>query len=321
EARTRGVRARAPEGVVDGRALFAAQRPDLLLLDLGVPEGLDAALELLAEASVVATVVVVLDPADEVDRLELAQAGVHAIVPLALDIAPTIDEVLAVRERTRAAGTRVLAVDDDPALRDAVRLVLEDADLEVVTSDGSEDLLALLDRHEPDLLLLDIDLPWGHSGIDLCRAVRADPERGTLPIVVLSARTDPETLLEVFRAGADDYVSKPFLGPELLVRISNRLERARLLRELTERDALTGLPGPERARELLRALADRAAGAGDPFCVAYLDSDDVETLNERHGYTAGDAALRATADLLRRAFRGEAVVARWRGDAFVVGFG
>nr|WP_246852184.1 response regulator [Patulibacter sp. SYSU D01012] len=321
EATTRGLPAQAAEGVDDARPLLGALAPELVLLDLGVPEGLDAALAFLAEAASGATVLAVLDPADEVDRLELAQAGVHAILPLALEIAPTIDEVLAVRERVRAAGTRVLAVDDDAALRDAVRVVLEDADLDVVTSDGSEDLFALLDQHEPDLLLLDVDLPWGHSGIDLCRAVRADGARGTLPIVVLSARTDPETVLEVFRAGADDYVAKPFVGPELLVRIANRLERARLLRELTERDALTGLPGPESGRELLRTLWDRTAAAGEPFCVAYLDSDDVEELNHRHGVAAGDAALRATADVLRRAFRGEAVVARWRGDEFVVAFG
>jgi diguanylate cyclase (GGDEF)-like protein len=318
EALGRGLRTRAVERLDAARALLGPDGPRLVLVDLRGAEGPGPALALLADAAAHATTVAVVDEHDGIDRLEVAQAGVRSVLGADRDVPGTIDAVLELRERTRATGTRVLAIDDDVAMRAGVRLVLEHAGLEVAVSDGSEDLWTLLDRFEPDLLLVDIDLPWGHSGIDLCRAVRADPEHGALPVIVLSAATDPETVLTVFRAGADDYVAKPFVGPELVVRIQNRLERARLLREIHERDALTGLVGPDRGQALLRELHELAVRDGAPFCLAYLDSDDVQSLNARHGYAAGDTALRASADVLRRAFRGEDVVVRWRGDEFVV---
>ncbi|WP_022929596.1 response regulator [Patulibacter americanus] len=318
EALGRGLRARAHDRFDTARAYLGADGARLVLVDLSGPDGPGPALAFLAEAAAHATTVAIVDEGAGIDRLEIAQAGVRSVVGADRAVPDTVDAVLELRERTRASGTRVLAIDDDVAMRAAVRLVLEHAGLEVAVSDGSEDLWMLLDRFEPDLLLVDIDLPWGHSGIDLCRAVRADPRRGALPVIVLSAATDPDTVLSVFRAGADDYVAKPFVGPELVVRIQNRLERARLLREIHERDALTGLVGPDRGQALLQDLHALAIRDGAPYCLAYLDSDDVQSLNARHGYAAGDTALRASADVLRRAFRGEDVVVRWRGDEFVV---
>jgi diguanylate cyclase (GGDEF)-like protein len=318
EAVGRGLRARAHDDFDAARASLGPDGAALVLVDLGGPDGPGPALAFLAEAAAHATTVAIVDERAGLDRLEIAQAGVRSVLGADRAVPATIDAVLELRERTRATGTRVLAIDDDVAMRAAVRLVLEQAGLEVAVSDGSEDLWNLLERFEPDLLLVDIDLPWGHSGIDLCRAVRADPEHRALPVIVLSASTDPDTVLSVFRAGADDYVAKPFVGPELVVRIQNRLERARLLREIHERDALTGLVGPDRGQALLRELHELAVRDGEPFCLAYLDSDDVQSLNARHGYAAGDTALRASADVLRRAFRGEDVIVRWRGDEFVV---
>jgi DNA-binding response OmpR family regulator len=71
-----------------------------------------------------------------------------------------------------------------------------------------------------------VDMPQ-LNGIELCRVLRADPRWGRLPVVFLTARADADTLLRVFAAGADDYLTKPFVGPELSVRIRARLERAR----------------------------------------------------------------------------------------------
>ena len=65
------------------------------------------------------------------------------------------------------------------------------------------------------------------NGIELCRVVRADPRWRALPVVFLTARTEAETVYRVFAAGADDYVAKPFVGPELVARIRNHLRRAR----------------------------------------------------------------------------------------------
>ena len=68
----------------------------------------------------------------------------------------------------------------------------------------------------------------GLGGIELCRVAHNDPRWAGLPVIFLTAHNDAETIHQVFAAGADDYVSKPIVGPELLTRIRNRIERTQL---------------------------------------------------------------------------------------------
>ncbi len=65
------------------------------------------------------------------------------------------------------------------------------------------------------------------SGIDLCQVVRHDPQWGNMPILVVTAPTDADSIRKVFAAGADDFIAKPVIGPELVTRILSRLERVR----------------------------------------------------------------------------------------------
>jgi DNA-binding response OmpR family regulator len=125
-----------------------------------------------------------------------------------------------------AAQPHVLAVDDDPTVLGLIRAVLESAGLRVV---GVEDPLAFWDTLQatnPDLLILDIELPKV-DGIQLCRAVRAEPRWAQLPILFVTGRTDPDTVQRVYVAGADDFVAKPFSYSELRLRIGAVLRRTR----------------------------------------------------------------------------------------------
>jgi diguanylate cyclase (GGDEF)-like protein len=170
---------------------------------------------------------------------------------------------------------------------------------------------------QPDLLLIDIDMP-GASGLELCRLVRSDPAWRHLPVVFLSGRGDPTTVQQVYGAGADDFVSKPVVGPELHARIANRLERTRLHRLLAETDPLTGLANRRRLETDLSRLqhfADRYATA---LSLAVVDVDRFKRVNDRFGHAAGDEVLRLLAAHLQAAFRGEDVVARLGGEEFVV---
>jgi DNA-binding response OmpR family regulator len=86
-----------------------------------------------------------------------------------------------------------------------------------------------LEQTVPDLVILDVEMPE-LSGIDLCQVVRNDPRWSELPVLFLSAHTDAKTVHQVFTVGADDYVNKPIVGPELVARVLNRLDRAQILR-------------------------------------------------------------------------------------------
>jgi two-component system response regulator MtrA len=118
---------------------------------------------------------------------------------------------------------RVLVVDDDPALAEMLGIVLRNEGFEpVFVADGEQALAAFRD-HRPDIVLLDLMLP-GMSGIDVCRAIRAE---SGIPIVMLTAKTDTVDVVLGLESGADDYVVKPFKPKELVARIRAQLRRGR----------------------------------------------------------------------------------------------
>ena len=139
-----------------------------------------------------------------------------------------------------AGETRVLAVDDDPLVLEALRALLGAQGIEVTALADPLGFWPAIEEEAPHLVVLDLEMP-GASGIELCRALRAEERFAQLPVIFLSAHRDPHVVQRIFEAGADDYVTKPIVGPELVTRIDNRLERVRLYRELADRDPLTGV--------------------------------------------------------------------------------
>ena len=109
---------------------------------------------------------------------------------------------------------RLLLVDDDAALRALVRTTFEVVDLEVDEAENAREARRRINARRPDVIVLDVLMP-GESGLDLCRALKADPETSSIPIVLLSG-SDGGSLIASDAAGADAYVRKPFSPLELL---------------------------------------------------------------------------------------------------------
>ncbi|MDN5914604.1 MAG: response regulator transcription factor [Pseudonocardia sp.] len=117
--------------------------------------------------------------------------------------------------------SRVLVVDDDPALAEMLTIVLRGEGFETaVVADGTRALPAVREV-DPDVVLLDLMLP-GMNGIDVCRAIRAE---SGVPIVMLTAKSDTVDVVLGLESGADDYVVKPFKPKELVARIRARVRR------------------------------------------------------------------------------------------------
>ncbi|GAB3578603.1 MtrAB system response regulator MtrA [Calidifontibacter terrae] len=115
----------------------------------------------------------------------------------------------------------VLVVDDDPSLAEMLGIILRGEGLQVShCATGSGALEAFRDA-KPDVVLLDVMLP-GIDGVEVCRLIRAE---STVPIVMLTARTDTVDVVRGLEAGADDYVNKPFKPQELVARVRARLRR------------------------------------------------------------------------------------------------
>ena len=118
--------------------------------------------------------------------------------------------------------TRVLVIDDEPQILRALRINLSVRGYEVSTAATGADALRVAADHRPDVVILDLGLP-DMSGIDVLAGLRGWL---TVPVIVLSARTDSSDKVEALDAGADDYVTKPFGMDELLARIRAALRRA-----------------------------------------------------------------------------------------------
>ena len=141
---------------------------------------------------------------------------------------------------------RVLVVDDEPAMRRALRINLRVRKYDVTAATTGQEALTEASRRPPDAVILDLGLP-DMDGLDVCRALR---RWSAAPIIVLSARgaeTDKTALLE---AGADDYVTKPFGTAELRARVQAQLRRARMA-------PLPGDEGPITIGELVVDTARR----------------------------------------------------------------
>jgi two-component system, OmpR family, KDP operon response regulator KdpE len=111
--------------------------------------------------------------------------------------------------------TKILVVDDEPQMRRALRASLNAHGYEVVEAQSGEEALRKLDAQVCDFVLLDMNLP-GRDGLATCRTIRAGSE---VPIIIVSVRSSERDKVSVLKAGADDYVTKPFGVPELLARV------------------------------------------------------------------------------------------------------
>ncbi len=118
----------------------------------------------------------------------------------------------------------ILVVEDEPAIQELIAYNLKQAGHQPLRADNAEQALNLVANALPDLVLLDWMLP-GLSGIEFARRLRADKRTRTIPIIMLTARTDEQDKLQGLETGADDYITKPFSPRELNARIKAVLRR------------------------------------------------------------------------------------------------
>ena len=119
---------------------------------------------------------------------------------------------------------KVLIVDDDPDALEVARLRLAKEPLEIMCADGGALGLEMARRENPDLILLDVDMP-DMSGFDLCQALKADQELCMTPVLFLTSSSDENDKIHGLDFGAVDYITKPFDSFELRARVRPRCEQ------------------------------------------------------------------------------------------------
>lgn len=156
----------------------------------------------------------------------------------------------------------LLVVEDDPSLREVIRLGLEDEGYRVTTAENGPAALLAFASARPDLVLLDVMLP-GLDGFTVCRELR---KVSLVPIIMLTARTSTSDVVEGLEAGADDYVTKPFEFPELLARVRSALRRASV-KGLTSSAPTLGAPEIAAGSQATPGTAGPVAPPAGPSCL------------------------------------------------------
>ena len=115
-------------------------------------------------------------------------------------------------------GSRILIVDDEWSGRETLRSVLEGEGYELEMAENGLQSIEKTKKFLPDVILLDLMMP-GMTGFEVCKRIRSDPQTAEIPIIILTALDDRESLLNALKAGADDFISKPFDRYELRARL------------------------------------------------------------------------------------------------------
>lgn len=257
------------------------------------------------------------EAADE--RADATHAGSSLFLSKPLDnaiVQKVIGQLIAMREGGRF---RVLVVDDDQDLASLTSRCL--GQFGMITRIVNDPLLvnSALQEFSPDLILLDVNMP-GMSGFEVCRGLRSSARWRDVPILFLTAQTDLNSRLTAYEAGADDYLPKPVINVELLTRVKVRLERARELKERSEKDLLTGLLLRRAFVDQLTSLISECSRYNFSFSLCLLDVDHFKKVNDSYGHHAGDEVLSTLGLLLRKRFRVEDLRGRWGGEEFILAF-
>lgn len=321
EAEARGLRYR---GVVDSgqlRSCVNDESPAIILIDLDSVPDRDDAFAMIGEietTSPMTPVIVATSAGSLSNRVAIARAGGYRLLRKPVSPSSAVDAVIGAIRRSHVSGCRLLAVDDDAVALADLRERLEPLGVDLTVLHDARRFWEEIEATRPDVVLLGMNARH-HSGLELCRVLRADDRWVSLPVIVLGEDADPAAMHLAFLAGADDFIPKPLVARDVVTRLANRLERHRGVQEAAGADPLTGVATRRRSEEALNSLLRVAIRYRQPFSIAAINVDGLREVNESCGIAAGDAVLRRLGRLLRNSFRSEDVIGRWGGDQFVFG--
>ena len=227
----------------------------------------------------------------------------------------------------------ILLVDDAPANLQVLAGMLKERGYKVRPVPSGKLALLAARKDPPDLILLDINMPQ-MNGYEVCERLKADDNLKGIPVIFISALTEPLDKVKAFAIGGVDYLTKPCQVEELHARVETHLKLRRLQIKLEEAnallakangrlevlavtDGLTGLKNRRAFQEKLQEEVGRVTRYPASLSLLLLDVDHFKRFNDTFGHPAGDDVLRCVARLLTENSRSTDFVARYGGEEFV----
>jgi len=219
----------------------------------------------------------------------------------------------------------VLVVDDEPAACETLAELLVEAGYKVLTAPGGRQALDILEQQTGiDMIVSDLMMPQ-IDGIALTKEIRSMGL--AIPIIVITGFATIELAVETMKAGAADFITRPFNNEQIKITIKKVLETKRLqklagerefYKQLSNRDEMTGLANYRSCQETLEKETERAKRYVRPLTIMMIDIDNFKCCNDTYGHLAGDAAMMQIAGLIKKQTRTSDFVARYGGEEFMV---
>ena len=233
----------------------------------------------------------------------------------------------------RQEPVRVLVVDDLPDNVEILRARLESRGYAVATASDGQEALTAVHADTPHLILCDVMMP-GIDGYEVARRIKQDESLPFIPIILVTALSETEHIVQGLNTGADDYIAKPYHFQELEARVRAMLRIKRLqdeldlknrelevvnkrLKKLSITDGLTELFNHRHVHELLRDEFERSRRSEEPLAVVMIDLDRFKAVNDTYGPPTGDVVLFETARILKETAREIDMVGRYGGEEFI----
>ena len=226
EASRQGIKTHVATNLAQANTILDQESIDVVLHKIAFPDGEDLEfLEQLHQHHSNLPLVAIGESPQLLDRLNFARKGGNLFLQHPVEPSIAISAVTESRSNLGSAA-KVLIIDDDPQVLLSLEISLQPWGFEIGTLDKSTQFWEVLESVEPDILVLDIDMP-DLNGIELCQILRSDRHWQHLPVLFLSVHQDEKTQNQAFNIGADDYICKPVTASVLANRILNRLRRSR----------------------------------------------------------------------------------------------
>jgi two-component system, cell cycle response regulator len=215
---------------------------------------------------------------------------------------------------------KILIIDDSPDAVAVAKARLAHEGHEILVAFAGREGLEIADREDPDLVLLDVDMP-GMTGFEVCQRLKENAATCLIPVIFLSGSGGADDKVKGLDLGAVDFVTKPFDTFELRARVRAALRTKHLqdlLRKYALIDPLTELPNRRALDERLQQEWARLLRHGGHLSVLMADIDHFKRFNDQFGHPVGDEVLRQVAHLLARGCRESDMPVRYGGEEFVV---